>query len=166
MQTPRARLAGELVFTGLLLVFSVFMLWQAYSISKFESITSAGSFPMFVTAVMLITALVIAGQTVRARPLPREGGETLARQFARQITPLVLVSFTLAIVAYMLMLDAIGFVPASYLFLVVSMRLLGGRRIVLNLVVSALSLAAIYVIFQTVFSVVLPKGALLQRWLS
>ena len=57
-------------------------------------------------------------------------------------------------------------VRTSYLFLVVSMRLLGGRRIVLNLLVSALSLAAIYVIFQTVFSVVLPKGVLLQRWLS
>lgn len=166
MQTPRARLAGELVFTGLLLVFSVFMLWQAYSISKFESITSAGSFPMFATAVMVIAALVIVGQTARAQPLPPEGGESLAKQFARQITPQVLVSFTLAIAIYMVLLDAIGFLPASYLFLVVSMWLLGGRRIVLNLVVSALSLAAIYVIFQTVFSVVLPKGVLLQRWLS
>ncbi len=165
MQTPRTRRAGELAFTGLLLVFSIFMLWQAYSISKFESITSAGSFPMFATAVMLISALVIAGQTARARPLP-SGGEPLVRQFVRQITPLVLVSFTLAIVFYMVLLDLIGFLPASYLFLVVSMRLLGGRRIVLNLVISALSLAAIYVIFQTVFSVVLPKGMLLQRWLS
>jgi putative tricarboxylic transport membrane protein len=165
MQTLRTRRAGELAFTGLLLVFSLFMLWQAYSISKFESITSAGSFPMFATAVMLIAALVIAGQTARAQPLP-SGGESLARQFARQITPLVLVSFTLAIVVYMVLLDLIGFLPASYLFLVVSMWLLGGRRIVLNLVVSALSLAAIYVIFQTVFSVVLPKGVLLQRWLS
>lgn len=165
MQTPRTRRAGELAFTGLLLVFSLFMLWQAYSISKFESITSAGSFPMFAAAVMLATALVIAVQTARARP-PPSAGESLARQFARQITPLVLVSFTLAIIVYMVLLDLIGFLPASYLFLVVSMRLLGGRRIVLNLLVSALSLAAIYVIFQTVFSVVLPKGMLLQRWLS
>jgi putative tricarboxylic transport membrane protein len=37
---------------------------------------------------------------------------------------------------------------------------------VLNLVVSALSLAAIYLVFQTVFSVVLPKGSLIQGWFS
>jgi putative tricarboxylic transport membrane protein len=37
---------------------------------------------------------------------------------------------------------------------------------VLNLLVSALSLGAIYAIFQTVFSVVLPSGKLFQGWLS
>lgn len=166
MHTPRARLAGELVFTLLLVGFSLFMLWQAYRISQFESLTSAGAFPMFATAVMLIAGLVIAGQTARARPVPAQPGESLARQFVRQITPFVVVSFTLAIVVYMLLLDVLGFLPASYLFLVVSMWLLGGRRIVLNLVVSALSLAAIYLVFQTVFSVVLPKGSLIQGWLA
>jgi putative tricarboxylic transport membrane protein len=45
---------------------------------------------------------------------------------------------------------------------VASMALLGSRRWGLNLLVSALALAAIYVIFQTVFSVVLPSGTLLQ----
>ncbi|MEO8020919.1 tripartite tricarboxylate transporter TctB family protein [Polaromonas sp.] len=166
MHTPRDRRAGELVFTLLLVGFSLFMLWQAWRISQFESLTSAGAFPMFAAAVMLVTGLVIAGQTVRVRPVPAQPGESVARQFVRQITPLVVVSFTLAIVVYMLLLDVLGFLPASYLFLVVSMWLLGSRRIMLNLVVSALSLAAIYLVFQTVFSVVLPKGALLQRWLS
>jgi len=62
----------------------------------------------------------------------------------------------------MLALEWTGFVLSSYVFLVVSMWLLGSRRLVLNLVVSALSLAAIYVVFQTVFSVVLPKGTLFR----
>ncbi|MBK7472532.1 MAG: hypothetical protein IPI73_19865 [Betaproteobacteria bacterium] len=37
---------------------------------------------------------------------------------------------------------------------------LGSRRIVFTLVVSAVSLAAIYLVFQTAFSVVLPEGVL------
>lgn len=162
MQPPRRRRVGELSFVLLLVVFSLFMLWQAYSISKFESITSAGAFPMFATAVMVITGLLIAGQTARAQPLPGPDGESQWQQFLREITPGVLVGFTVSIAVYMALLDVLGFLIASYLFLVVSMWILGSRRIVLNFVVSALSLAAIYIIFQTVFSVVLPAGTVLK----
>lgn len=166
MHNPRLRLVGELSFTLLLVGFSLFMLWQAYAISKFESITSAGSFPMFVTALMVIAGLIIAGQTARSKPLPGEAGESVLQQFTRQITPGVVVSFTLSIAVYMALLSVLGFVVSSYLFLVVSMWLLGSRRVVLNLVVSALSLAAIYVIFQTVFSVVLPTSSLFKGFMS
>jgi len=166
MHNPRLRLVGELSFTLLLVGFSLFMLWQAYAISKFESITSAGSFPMFVTALMVIAGLIIVGQTARSKPLPGEAGESALQQFTRQITPGVVVSFTLSIAVYMTLLGVLGFVVSSYLFLVVSMWLLGSRRVVLNLVVSALSLAAIYVIFQTVFSVVLPTSSLFKGFMS
>jgi putative tricarboxylic transport membrane protein len=166
MHTQRSRLPGEVAFTVLLLIVSAFMLWTAYGISGFESLTSAGSFPMLATAVMVITGLVNIAQTVRAKPSPPQDGETLARQFLRQLTPLTLIGFTGATVAYMLALEWAGFLVSSYVFLVVSMWLLGSRRIVLNLVVSALSLGAIYVIFQTAFSVVLPSGKWLQGLLT
>lgn len=166
MQPPRRRRVGELSFVLLLVVFSLFMLWQAYSISKFESITSAGAFPMFATAVMVITGLLIAGQTARAQPLPGPDCESQWQQFLREITPGVLVGFTVSIAVYMALLDVLGFLIASYLFLVVSMWILGSRRIVLNFVVSVLSLAAIYIIFQTVFSVVLPAGRVLKGLMS
>ncbi len=70
----------------------------------------------------------------------------------------MLIGFTTAIVVYMMVLERVGFLLASYLFLVVSMWLLGSRRIGLVLIVSALSLGAIYLIFQTAFSVVLPRA--------
>lgn len=166
MHTTRSRLPGEIAFTALLLLFSAFMLWTAYGISGFESLTSAGSFPMVAASVMLITGLINVVHTVRARQLPPQEGESLPQQFVRQLTPPVLVGFTLAIVVYMLALEWAGFLLASYVFLVVAMWLLGSRRLLLNLLVSALSLGAIYVIFQTVFSVVLPSGKLFQGWLS
>ena len=158
---PRRRLPGELVFTLLLVLFSLFMLMSAYSISGFESITSAGSFPMVATGVMVICGLIIAAGTVRAPRAERAPGETLAQQFARLLTPGVLVAFTVAIALYMLALEPVGFLVSSYLFLVISMRLLGSRRRLLNLIVSAVALGLIYVIFRTVFSVVLPTGSLL-----
>ncbi|MCW5635959.1 MAG: tripartite tricarboxylate transporter TctB family protein [Rubrivivax sp.] len=158
----RTRLPGERIFTPVLLVASCFMLWQAFRISKFESITSAGFFPMLAALTMVISVVVVA---VRDRHAPIEAaapGESGWRHFVRRLLPLEVVSFTAAIAAYMLLLEPLGFVLASYLFLVVSMALLGSRRPVLNLVVSAVSLAAIYAVFQTVFSVVLPKG----RWIA
>lgn len=159
MHTRRRRPAGEIVFTVLLAAVSIFMLWTAYGISGFTSLTSAGAFPMVATAVMVLTALATVVHTLRETPTESRPGESGAAKFVRELAPPVLVGFTVAIAVYMALLDRLGFVVASYLFLVVSMFLLGGRRIVLNLVVSALSLAAIYLIFQTVFAVVLPKGS-------
>ena len=166
MHIRRRRLPGEVVFTVLLAVFSAFMLCTAYGISGFSSLTSAGAFPMVAAGVLLFTGLVNIVHALRERPSERLDGESLARQFARQLTPGVLVGFGIAIVVYMLALERLGFLISSYVFMAVSMGLLGSRRIVLNLIVSAISLAAIYVVFQTVFSVVLPHGTWLQALLK
>ena len=161
MRPRKSRLPGEMVFTLLLIVFSLFMLWQACSISGFESITSAGSYPMLATSVMVICGLFITADAARAPPTERAPGESLPQQFARLLAPGVLVRFTIAIAVYMLALEPIGFLISSYVFLLVSMWLLGSRRWWLNLVIGAVALAAIVAIFQTVFSVVLPAGSLL-----
>lgn len=165
-ETPR-RQPGEIVFTLLMVAGSVFMLWEAYGISRFESISSAGVFPMFATGVMVISALVALS---KALGLPRAQQEKesqgLIHQFAQRIAPPVLVGFTAVIAAYMLMLEPLGFVLASYLFLMVSMWLLGSRRWGLNLLVSAVTLGVIYLIFQSAFSVQLPKGQWLAGWLQ
>jgi putative tricarboxylic transport membrane protein len=162
MHTPRRRLAGELVFIGLLVAFGAFMLRTAYGISGFSSLTSAGAFPMVAALVMLISAGIALAGTAKLPRAPAAAGEGLAAQFRGQLLPGVVVGFTLAIALYMLALERLGFLLASYVFLAISMRLLGSRRRGLNLLVSALSLGAIYVVFQTVFSVVLPSGTLLK----
>lgn len=166
MTPSRQRLPGELSFLVVLLLASLFLLWTAYGISKFESLTSAGAFPMFAAAVMVICAVLILRDAVRAAPAEGQAGESLAAQFVRRLTPPVLVGFTVAIALYMVLLQPLGFLLASYLFLVASMALLGSRRWGLNLLVSAVALAGIYVVFQTVFAVVLPSGTLLQGLLN
>jgi putative tricarboxylic transport membrane protein len=166
MSESRQRRPGELVFTLLLLAGSLFMLWEAYGISRFESITSAGVYPMLAALTMVATAALIVWSTVHTPPASGEPGQTLVQQFVHQLSPAVLVAFTAAIALYMLALQPLGFVISSYVFLVAGMRLLGSRRWGLNLLVSAACLAVIYLVFQTAFSVVLPKGTWVQGWLK
>jgi putative tricarboxylic transport membrane protein len=62
-------------------------------------------------------------------------------------------------------MEVIGFLLASYIFLAASMYLLGSRRIGLNLLISLLVLAAIFIVFRAAFSVVLPAGSLVGPYL-
>lgn len=163
MHTSHSRLPGELTFMVLAVAISAFMLWAAYGISQFESISSPGVFPMLCAALLLITGLMSLVSTAKAR-LQLEG-ETFFQHFVRKLAPLQLVLFTALIVAYALTLEILGFLLGSYLFLLLSMQVLGSKRIGLNLLVSALVLAAIFVVFQTAFSVVLPAGSLVGPYL-
>ena len=73
---------------------------------------------------------------------------------------MVVVSLTGLIALYAFALEPLGFLVASLLFLVAAMFALGERRILRTALISVVSLAVIYVIFQTAFSVVLPEGIL------
>ena len=164
MHTSHPRLPGELTFMGLIVLFSAFMLWTAYGISRFDSISSPGVFPMVCALAMLITGGMNLIKTARAR-LVLEEGETWLQQLVHKILPLQLVLFALLILAYMLLLEVLGFLVASYSFLVLAMSLLGSRRIGLNMLVSLVVLAAIFAVFRTAFSVVLPAGSLVGPFL-
>ena len=164
MHTSHPRLAGELTFMALLVLVSVFLLWTSYQISSFDSLAAPGSFPMVCAGAMRVTGLINLVKTARAR-LNLENGETWLQQFGRKVTPLQLIAFSTLIFLYMLGMEYIGFLLASYIFLAASMYLLGSRRIGLNLVISLLVLVAIFVVFRTAFSVVLPAGSLVGPYL-
>ena len=164
MHTSHTRLPGELTFLLLSVAFSSFMLWASYNISRFESVSSAGVFPMLCAAVLVVTGLMGLLKSAKGQVV-LQPGESLTQQFVRRMAPLQLVLFTVLIVAYMLLLEVLGFIVASYLFLLLSMQVLGSKRFGLNLVVSAVVLAAIFVVFQTAFSVVLPQGSLVGPYM-
>jgi putative tricarboxylic transport membrane protein len=79
-----------------------------------------------------------------------------------RLIPAVVPATVGAIVAYMLVLEHLGFLPSSLVFLVGMTRLLGERRLRRNLLVSALALGVIHLVFTTVFAVALPGGRLWQ----
>lgn len=159
MHTSHPRLAGELTFMTLMVLVSVFLLWTSYEISSFDSLAAPGSFPMVCAFAMLVTGLINVVKTARGK-LVLEDGETWMQQFGRKVTPVQLIAFSALILLYMLGMEYIGFLLASYIFLAASMYLLGSRRVMLNLLISLLVLVAIFIVFRTAFSVVLPAGSL------
>jgi putative tricarboxylic transport membrane protein len=160
MTPPDRRLPGELAFVLVLLLFGITALWQAFRVSGFASWSSPGAVPMLAALVMVVSAIRVVLGTVRRAPAEIPPGGTLAGAFAHTVIPRVIVGFTLLIALYMFALEPLGFIVSSFVFLVAGMWILGSRRLVYNTVVSAVSLAVIYVIFQTAFSVVLPDGVL------
>lgn len=118
---------------------------------------------------MLVTGLMSLRQAWKASP-SADTHRSVFQQFVIQLAPLKLVLFTALIVAYMLALEVTGFLVSSYVFLLLSMQVLGSKKILMNFLVSAFVLICIFIVFQTAFSVVLPAGSLLgpytPEWLK
>jgi putative tricarboxylic transport membrane protein len=159
MPETRTRLPGETAFCSLMLLLAAFLLWASYDISGFASWTSAGAFPMAAAATMLVCAVIIVTGTAR-RPAPSADDASEPTTLTARIAPPVVVWIAVAITVYMLVLEGLGFTPASFLFLALSMRLLGSRRWGLNVLTTIGLLVAIHLVFQIAFAVQLPTG----RW--
>ncbi|MCF3640177.1 tripartite tricarboxylate transporter TctB family protein [Rhizobium sp. TRM95111] len=152
------RRPGELAFNAVLLAFSLFMFWQAYNISGFSALSSAGAFPMAMTAIMSLTAAIAL---LRSWRLPSaQGGFAL---FRKEILPSAVVVFSLFIFAYSVLLESLGFVLASFLFLMVSTWFLEGGRLKRALLLSLVSIVCVYIVFRVIFQVVLPEGVIPER---
>lgn len=160
MDAPRRRVPGETAFVLFLLLFSLTALWQAWRIAGLSSWSSPGALPMFAALVMVISGFKIVLNSRKLRSPEVRPGHSVAGEFLHKVTPGAIVWFTLFIAGYMFLLERLGFVVCSFVFLVGAMYALGERRILRTLGVSALSLLIIYVVFKTAFSVVLPEGIL------
>lgn len=154
----KPRLPGELGFASAMLLFGLTALWLSYRISGFSSWSSAGSVPLGTSFFLSVSALMIVLGTLRKPALPSTPGKPVTRQFYEQIFPLRHLLFTAVIVGYMLLLEPLGFIASSFLYLTGASLVLGERRYVHMIVANALSLVAVYLVFQTAFSVVLPIG--------
>lgn len=155
---PAARRPGEMVFSLLLVVFSVTAFWQSYAISGFTGLSEPGVFPMLASATMLVSSLLILKDVV-SKPENPEAGFT---RFRQQIVPLRLVGVILLILAYVVAMPLLGFVASSAGFLFLSFWYLWRKGPLVSAALTVVSLAVIYFIFRQVFQVVLPQGSLTQ----
>jgi hypothetical protein len=156
MREARTRRPGEAVFSLFLAGISAFLLWTAYGIAGFEALSSPGALPMAAAGTMLVTSLVIALQTLRSTP-------RIGQTFRRDIAPMPIV-LTVALVAiYALLLKPLGFLPTSFLFVAILIRLLGRHSPAFCALVSASSVLLIYVVFRVIFNVLMPEGIVPER---
>ena len=157
---PRSAKPGERLFAAVLIVFSAAALWQAYEIAGFSKLSSPGVFPMLAALIMLVSAFVV---WLDQRPASNESTSTSAPDAEPDFTlvpPRVLV-VSLLLVAYVLAMPTLGFLIDSGLFLFTCIGYLWNRPLWMSLLVSAVSLLAIYLVFRLLFQVILPQGTLI-----
>lgn len=147
---------GETLFGWLMLAFSLFILVQAYRISGFSSISSPGMFPMMAGAVMVAASAMILWRNRRLPKPDAKGLKDELRQAARYTLNRVFLVYVAIIIAYMLLFEPLGFLASSAAFLFASVVFLKGGGLIRAALISAGSLAVIYVVFHTIFRVVLP----------
>ena len=148
--------AGENVFGWLMLALSLFLLVQAYLISGFSSISSAGTFPMVASAVMVIAVASILLKNRRLKKTETAGIKEEMRLAAKQVVPVIFLVYTIIVIGYIILIQPLHFLPSSFIFLLLSMIYLKGSNILKSLIISVATLGFIYIMFQYFFRVVLP----------
>jgi putative tricarboxylic transport membrane protein len=156
MSATRKLREGENFFSWLLLVFSVAVLFLAYRISGFKSVSSPGAFPMFAAAVMVLAMIGVLLNNRRMAKPETDGLQAELVIAAKSNFPQVVLIFIAIIIAYMFILQPLTFLPSSFAFLFFSTWYLRGSSLLKAFLVSLLTLGGIYVIFHTAFKVVLP----------
>tara|TARA_B100001146_G_C15957346_1_gene338196 strand:+ start:87 stop:605 length:519 start_codon:yes stop_codon:yes gene_type:complete len=155
MQTERTRKPGELAFAALIFATSLILLYSSYGISGFSALSGPGTFPMAATAIMAITSAAILMRTLQAPRDNQCGG-------IADIVPPVISGFCGLIAVYAVLLDRLGFLLASFLFLLAGFRFLHRGGWLRSLLLTIVSLVAVYIAFRVVFQVILPDGILLE----
>lgn len=151
MHEKRKRSAGEMALNGGLFALSLVMMWQAYAISGFDSLSSPGALPMAVAFTMVISSGLILLDNYRVA----QRDDT---QFFRDILPPTVIVMMLFITGYAVLLVPFGFLPTSLLFLTASIFYLRKGGFVFALTVSLGSLVAVYIVFRLIFTVLMPSG--------
>ncbi|MDO5612687.1 MAG: tripartite tricarboxylate transporter TctB family protein [Paracoccus sp. (in: a-proteobacteria)] len=147
----RKRSAGETPFNALLFLASLFLLWSAYDIAGFSSLSSPGALPMAVAFAMVVSSgLILLGNL---RTPDRDDS-----RFWADILPPVVIVMALMIAGYGVLLVPLGFLPTSLIFMVLSVMFLRRGGLIYAIGVSLLSLALVYIVFRLIFTVLLPAG--------
>lgn len=133
---------------------------EIFEKKNFE-INSSGTFPTLMSGLMLLCILFTLIRTRKKLPKDVEkysGIGELIRESAKEEVPFDVLVSILMVIAYMVALGLIGFVPSSVVFILAIMFYLSkGKQKVWVLLLSGIgSIAAIYVVFRIIFKVLLP----------
>jgi putative tricarboxylic transport membrane protein len=156
MKKDRKLRAGENIFGWILLLFSLYILLQAYFISGFSSISSAGTFPMAASAVMVVSSgLILLNNRRLKKPDTKNIRDELVLT-VKTVLPSIFLFYIVIVIVYAALLKPLHFLPSSLAFLIISIIYLKGTTVPKTILISISILVFIYILFQYVFRVVLP----------
>jgi putative tricarboxylic transport membrane protein len=175
-ETPIRRKEGavaekvETAFTLLLLIFSVFFIWQATEVSEppRNIVVGPRTFPLLIGGMMLAISVVLLWQRMCARSSKAPGaasepqlGVVPLEQDETSISDWPAVWSVLgSLLALFLLLETLGFVAALTLFLFCLSTLFAPCRWLLNLGISIGFSTVFYYLFTRILDIPLPNGVL------
>jgi hypothetical protein len=143
---------GERIFLWCLVALSAGILVVALRIPR-EHLSASGAFPTAVACILLGAAIRILWRNrAQYAALTVRDEFSRVREFA---LPMNVIGYALILLLYILTTAPVGFLPSSFGFLVVSFLFLKGARPVRAVIVAAATLGGIYLLFQTLFKVIL-----------
>ncbi len=157
MNTPKNRplRAGESYYDLLILLASIVLLVIAYRISGFK-ISAPGTFPLASTTVMVAAMLTVIWSNRKRKRATEDGFGAEIRQMLHEVFTRDFVVYAILCIAYVALIQPTHFLPSSFVFLVASIFFLKGGGPLKAVLVSAGTLACIYLIFLYFFQVLLP----------
>lgn len=150
----RKMINGEKGFVYILIGFSILALYFAIQILKKEvAFSSPGFFPVFVSSIMILNALLIWREMKKLSPNNSKNKikETMNSMLNKRIVVTIILIFV-----YALLMSLVGFEISTLLFLFSIMMFLKAGNWPKVLIISSVTLGVIIVIFSTIFNVILP----------
>lgn len=151
-----SRRPGELGLTLLLIMGMLLLGREAFRISGLPGPSSPGFGPLAMVAVALAGLAVELIRTLLDRPAEPEPLAVRLRRLAAAVLPPPVAGAIPLLLLYLVGLELLGFVPASFLFLAISIGLLLRGRPLLVLAVAAGTVLVVRLLFQELFQVLLP----------
>ena len=158
MNTPNELRPGEKIFSILLVLFSGFLFFESYKISQFKSLVTSGAMPMFASTLMFASSIFILINTFSKNKTLKQN----SFQVIKYLFPLRFILFVLLIFLYTFVIQYLGFLLASGIFLFISVWSLWEKGALPAILISLSSIASIYLLFRIVFKVILPIGTFFQ----
>ncbi|MCD7909575.1 MAG: tripartite tricarboxylate transporter TctB family protein [Clostridium sp.] len=163
-------MAGDIAVCALLLLFCLFCLFNLmFGMGNVMEYDPMGprAWPVFLLALLIALLSVNIFLTVRAGRRSAAAGESIeAGNAAENVKPYKLAWSAAGLFVYIPLMDKIGFVCSTPLFVGYYMTLLGNRSRKARLMAAVLSTAALYILFSRFLQVPLPRGYGMFRDLS
>jgi putative tricarboxylic transport membrane protein len=153
MEEKTQQRPGERILMWFILAISLSAFIVALRIPHLEHLSSSGAFPIFITFIMIASAIRILWKNRKQYAVLTLAEEV--RQAQPFAAPKIVAGYTVILILYILLTAPLHFLPSSYLFLVGSFLFLKGSNLWKSFLIAAFMLAIIFGLFQTIFKVIL-----------
>lgn len=154
---------GDIAVGVFYLCFAVVLFCASFGIQAFvDEILGPEFMPQMMAVIIFVLALLLLFQGIKNCKRPQSNGEEEGT--VGPASPIRALLTLIIIIAYIALMDIVGFIPVTIIYLVGQIALLTPKEkytkplIVKSLIISIISPIVLYYIFYRVFGVFLPEG--------